>query len=340
MPEGFFNLAFPNNGIDQSCDFQGQTPGTTPTGTNVRAFDVSKKRMRGGSRPGLSRYIDAKVEGTNLIQHLGVIVDPTVSGFWPYVFALDDWDFDFWNPGTEFTTDALTGETIRVGGSGVQTPRSFVNPGCNPAYVQSNSVGYGNSPLARTLAYDSNVTNANTLVVCVSTFETGADAEVAITDTIGNTYSQAGSYARSGNIALSCWYTRTTGGANTVTVTPSESVYMGIAVLEYSCVDLSPVEGVNSSSGAAGDSLTTGVIPFLTIGRKVLFLGIFAQGFEAAALFTAGSGFTEREEQSNGDTAMAIYVEDKITAAGVQAASGSLNPTVAWLSLGVCFGPD
>ncbi len=87
MPE--IEMSFPAKGIDLSTGYDKQPPFTTPIGENVRAFDSEAMRARGGSRPGLARYIDAQVGGvSSVIQHLNIIVDPTVDAL------LDNFDYD------------------------------------------------------------------------------------------------------------------------------------------------------------------------------------------------------------------------------------------------------
>jgi hypothetical protein len=72
------DLSFPDKGLDRSTEYQLQPAQTTPDGTNVRAAGPEDFRQRGGSRAGLSRYIDQRVGGLDsVIQHLNVIVDPT-----------------------------------------------------------------------------------------------------------------------------------------------------------------------------------------------------------------------------------------------------------------------
>src|SRR3954463_844347 len=86
-----------------------QPGGTTAAGVNVRAFEAQTQRVRGGSRPGLSRYIDATVAGTHLIQHLNVIVDPTTD-------ALPD-TFDPDPPSPDVLDDPSSdGNGVPVGG--------------------------------------------------------------------------------------------------------------------------------------------------------------------------------------------------------------------------------
>lgn len=51
-------LPFPERGMSLEDAFGVQTPGTTPLGTNVRLFEPTTDRARGGSRPGLERLVE------------------------------------------------------------------------------------------------------------------------------------------------------------------------------------------------------------------------------------------------------------------------------------------
>ena len=74
---------FPVAGIDISCPAERQTvreaidgvyARTTPRAVNVRAFDVSKERRRGGSRSGWKKLISTKVNSTTwVVQHLATL---------------------------------------------------------------------------------------------------------------------------------------------------------------------------------------------------------------------------------------------------------------------------
>ena len=76
-------LIFPVHGIDVSAPFRMQRSvkqgdqwvklANTQHAVNVRAYD-REGRMRGGTRGGLSRYINAKVNDYWIIQHLSMIV--------------------------------------------------------------------------------------------------------------------------------------------------------------------------------------------------------------------------------------------------------------------------
>ena len=84
MKEALAPLDFPLAGLDVSQRFgrqpqrqvlDGVYARTTSVGVNVRAYDPTTGRLRGSSRPGLSRYVNAIPSGTaGQIQFLGIIV--------------------------------------------------------------------------------------------------------------------------------------------------------------------------------------------------------------------------------------------------------------------------
>lgn len=88
--ETFQDLHFPKAGVDRAGAFgrQPNRPGrdgtymrTTASALNVRGFDPVSLRDRGGSRPGLTKFINATVSGTTfIVQMLDVIVTTSQSG--------------------------------------------------------------------------------------------------------------------------------------------------------------------------------------------------------------------------------------------------------------------
>ncbi len=68
-------MAFPLSGVDAEQPFDLQPPGTTPTALNVCSVDPSTNRARGGSRPGLGRFLPP-LATLGEIQELEIIVDP------------------------------------------------------------------------------------------------------------------------------------------------------------------------------------------------------------------------------------------------------------------------
>lgn len=92
MPdEVFLDLHFPKAGLNVVCPF-GRQPNrptgttqqycrTTPVGTNVRGFDATADRFRGGTRSGLSRkdgFMRDRVSGLWVVQELNSVVSQSV----------------------------------------------------------------------------------------------------------------------------------------------------------------------------------------------------------------------------------------------------------------------
>ena len=74
-----YDMKFPLNGINTSEGFMKQPFRTAASGVNVRGFDASTNKARGGSRAGLTPFIGGagstiQVNGFNLVQSLSVIV--------------------------------------------------------------------------------------------------------------------------------------------------------------------------------------------------------------------------------------------------------------------------
>jgi hypothetical protein len=72
MPSSNHEIPFPFGGLSLSEPASQQPQGTTAVGHNVRSYDALQ-RQRGGSRAGISRFIDEAV-GSGAIQHLNLIV--------------------------------------------------------------------------------------------------------------------------------------------------------------------------------------------------------------------------------------------------------------------------
>lgn len=68
MPPRVVDVPFPFKGYNEGTAHRQQPEGTTPDCLNVRPYDVSKERLRGGQRPGTTKYITDAVNGSNAIQ--------------------------------------------------------------------------------------------------------------------------------------------------------------------------------------------------------------------------------------------------------------------------------
>jgi hypothetical protein len=132
------SIHFPFGGLDVARHF-GRQPvrktiqeqkysRTTPSAFNVRSYDAIDGRLRGGSRSGLTRYIDAQVSGDRLVQGLNSIVgtgytapggnvQPSQSGRLVTLVAVSNGNVKVANPGdTAWTTPTNgTGALISSG---------------------------------------------------------------------------------------------------------------------------------------------------------------------------------------------------------------------------------
>lgn len=79
------DMPFPLAGVNVATEYGLQPDRTTPRGNNVRAMDQIAERLRGGSRPGLTRYPDDQLPGEvqNLLaiattdyDHTALVQDP------------------------------------------------------------------------------------------------------------------------------------------------------------------------------------------------------------------------------------------------------------------------
>lgn len=122
-PDQELILEFPVAGMDITTEFELQPPGTSALAINVRAIEPGEQRNRGGSRSGIRKYVDQKLGLHSLIQHLNVIVDPTVEATLSVVE--DDTTFDngtgILDPSNDPTGNGRRGHRyVRRGGSGIQ----------------------------------------------------------------------------------------------------------------------------------------------------------------------------------------------------------------------------
>lgn len=128
-PENLQDIPFPLAGLDLSAGFGEQRPGTTSEAVNVRGIEPLAERARGGSRPGLARYLDDQVppsEGE--IQDLNLVILPSAEaqGISFDDVAVLDTIFQLEDPsGARALLGDLSTGWIYVGGSGYHTPKTY-----------------------------------------------------------------------------------------------------------------------------------------------------------------------------------------------------------------------
>lgn len=111
---------------------------------------------------------------------------------------------------------------------------------------------------------------AGDLVTVFYDNEAGGDHATGVTDTVGNSYTLAGT-STNGSIRMELWYAKNIGaGANTVTVAITGGLTHGyVAIQEWSQASLTApldVFAASSSTGTAGPVTTTGNNELLLIG--------------------------------------------------------------------------
>jgi hypothetical protein len=66
-------LGFPLGGLHEGLAAERQPPTTSPQLQNVRPYDVSEERARGGQRPALVKAYDTQIGGEYPVLHISTI---------------------------------------------------------------------------------------------------------------------------------------------------------------------------------------------------------------------------------------------------------------------------
>jgi len=128
--ESLADFPFPLRGLDVSTEFELQPDETTPTGLNVRSYEPGTQRGRGGSRPGLVRYVPLQVSDTHLIQDLDFVVSSAESALSTGFDPLDGGGSGgVQDPSTNNGGLRNPGRFVRTGGSGIQLNRNAFTVG-------------------------------------------------------------------------------------------------------------------------------------------------------------------------------------------------------------------
>lgn len=251
----FLEWTYPVAGIDRQEEFQEQPALTTPVAKNVRAFEPSSDRGRGGSRPGISRYLPQLPEDEEVIQHLRIIVDPqgplTGLSFGPEgTTTLDTSD------GDRNKLDDGSTRIIRVGGSGFYThPEADQEEDDGSSVVeliQAKANFFGSSSSAQEIEFDDDVASQSIVIVVVGQLTVGSGAGVTVTNDAGDAYTRIGAGGADDGYAIamdganefrcSVWWKQVSGGSvpdKTVRVTLGGTTFLTIYGSEWRNLDVS-----------------------------------------------------------------------------------------------------
>ncbi|MDE2103813.1 MAG: hypothetical protein KGL39_41630 [Patescibacteria group bacterium] len=200
--------------------------------------------------------------------------------------------------------------------------------------VQHAMQASGNSALQRQLGFGASVTAGNLLAMAVSMFS-GSSPTATPADTLGNTWTQLGSYSRNGSntVAIFATLAGTSGGSDTLKWTPNVSVFGGFVIAEFSppAGFAAPytLDGSVTNTGSANPT-SSGSIP--VAGANELALAAFCQG-SGTRTWTPGTGFSNVDVQTNGNTAEGAYM-DYATASTAVADAGAFNVGSLYAALG------
>lgn len=229
------DLSFPLRGENLEWEFGDQPGLTTRLGKNVRAYEPSSDRARGGSRSGLSRFLLNQVPaGSHLIQHLEMIVDPQAPLLGLSFTAGDTTINDTSDGGRAILDDAST-RKIRVGGSGYYThPEADQTPDDSDDPIALRQFKKAETNGDETVALDSEPLENSVLVVAVrlirNSTENVLDAGMDVQNNAGAAFTRIGEgeaddgYVRGHNTdldteyVLSVWTKTATASANDQTI--------------------------------------------------------------------------------------------------------------------------
>ncbi len=332
-PKEFLDLAFPLAGVDASAEFWRQAQLTTAFAKNVRGEEPVGQMRRGGSRMGLLRFIDERVNGDSVIQHLNVVVDPQAPG----LNADGDEQLPGYipDPSTNNLTDrGSTDRYVPPFGSGRPPNRNIPGGGAQAvAFVSKyrTQPGVINAPFTVTLPAQPE--NQAVILVYVRTEKAGTvhEAPASVTNATLNAYTQVGgsgyTAAAVSNLGadfantLSCWWKQADQGAQDtdVRITPAGSGYIyEVVVLVYrGASPTSPVSAFARASLASPSTTNTPVVTGLVLNNTAGQAAVCCLFAPSTSHTATGSGYTGRYPVSLGGDAANVAVVDKVGLSGV-----------------------
>jgi len=173
-------------------------------------------------------------------------------------------------------------------------------------FQQGNFQGFSQSASARTLQFTTQNTTAGSMLwAAIATESSAGHTTVTVSDDQNGSWTQAGSgvYGQQSTTRdISIWYfTNSKGGVKpTVTVTPSQSVFIGLCIGEHTTTSTSVSVDHTATGNSTGQNITTGTVTVSQSGTLVI--AACGSGDNNNSTITANSPFTMRESQINGSS--------------------------------------
>jgi len=213
--------------------------------------------------------------------------------------------------------------------------------------VQAPAAAYADTNNVVSLAFGSNVTNGNLIVVCVSGFSSSGTnpgtGEISVSGTAtlgswtadkGNFVGDGGSYMRGGVFSVPVTGT----GSLTVTYTDVGGSYVGIAIAEYTGADVS-ASRVNTSGTGTGSTTSSVQTATFTTSGSTLIIGSLANDPNGTAdTITKGSNYTLVSAPAH-STGVEVGMEEWMTS-GTQTntvANWTITTTASWVVNAVSY---
>jgi RHS repeat-associated protein len=272
-----------------------------------------------------AKTMSVTVTGSTTAMRLAASSFTGVSPTWP-LDVVKSGNGNGGNPSLSITPTMATDVTVstlsKYGGGGGS------GGGATPALVQSTKAHGANS-----VSFSSAVTSGDTLVVGITVYNQTLAAN-DITDNKGNTYTKAAE-AINGTDHAAIYYAKNVTGGSSFQVS---SVADGtIAIHEYSGVDTSaPLDQTHTGTGTSNQPSSGNVT---TSNGNELYFGVAWS--EGSGAWTAGSGYTLRQSETDNTTYERLATEDAIIAsASTTAARFSITSSNAYAAAIATFNPS
>jgi RHS repeat-associated protein len=247
----------------------------------------------------------------------------STNSFYPnkYVSKVGATTTDYVYMGDTIIAEVESGSGSGAGGGGSTSTST-------PALVQS-TVAHG----ATSVSFSSAVTTGDLVVVSITVFSQTL-ASNDITDNKGNTYTKAAE-AINGTDHAAIYYAKNVTGSSTFQIS---SVDDGtIAIHEYSGVATSTALDATSTSTGTSNAPTSGNVTG-KVGNE-LYFGV-AWSNTSGDTWTAGSGYTLRQQETDNNTWERLATEDATTsAASTTAARFKVTTSDLWADAIAAFKP-
>jgi len=272
-----------------------------------------------------AKTMSVTINGSTTAIRLGASSFTGVSPTWP-LDIVKSANGNGGNPSISVTpgmaTDAVVSTLSKYGGGGG-------GGGSTPALVQS-TVAHG----ATSATFGSAVTSGNLIVVGITAYNQTL-ASNQITDNCSDTYTKAAE-AINGTDHAAIYYAKNVHGGASCQVS-SGSVDGTIAIHEYSGVSTSNALDKTNTSTGSSNAPTSGNVTTSTSSE--LYFGV-AWSNNSGDTWTAGSGYTLRQQETDNNTYERLATEDAvISSASTTAARFKVTTSDSWADAIATFNP-